>query len=55
MVCTRRSSRSKRRCIPAEADSCHSAAKHCNRKNSLTYTVPKEVSLLRRAGPYLIG
>jgi len=53
MVC--RSSRPKRQCATAEADSCHKAVKRCDQKDLHTYSIPKEVSSLRRAGPYLIG
>lgn len=53
------SGQSKRPCTAAEADSCLKAMKRCrctgNQKDLLTYSIPKEVSSLRRAGPYLIG
>jgi len=51
----RRSGQSKRQHAAAEADSCRKAMKRCDQKDLLTYSIPKEVSSLRRAGPYLIG
>ena len=50
-----RSDRPKRQCTSADTDTCHKAVKRCDQKDVHTYSIPKEVSSLRRAGPYLIG
>jgi len=50
-----RSNRPKRSCTVSEAYGSPMPAKFSDKKDLLTHSIPKEVSLLRRAGPYLIG
>jgi len=49
------SNRCKRQRTAVEAGGSPPAVKQHNKKALPTYTIPAEVSLLRRAGPYLIG